>query len=56
MTPVYICLGDRVTPARWMRGFVVSHREYKKDSFVSEKIAYDLLKAIGIKEKTAFYV
>ncbi|KAI8764616.1 glutamate--cysteine ligase catalytic subunit, partial [Biomphalaria glabrata] len=35
--------GKLVTSARWMRNFVQQHPEYKKDSVVSEPIAYDLL-------------
>ncbi|KAK0042022.1 glutamate--cysteine ligase catalytic subunit [Biomphalaria pfeifferi] len=35
--------GKLVTSARWMRNFVQQHPEYKKDSAVSEPIAYDLL-------------
>ena len=33
------------TNARWQRDFVRSHPEYKQDSVVSERIAYDLLMA-----------
>ncbi|CAG4963101.1 unnamed protein product [Parnassius apollo] len=32
------------TMATWMRDFVTSHPQYKKDSIVTEKINYDLLK------------
>ncbi|KAH9508373.1 hypothetical protein Btru_050936 [Bulinus truncatus] len=35
--------GKLVTSARWMRNFVQQHPEYKKDSVVSDSIAYDLL-------------
>merc|ERR1712129_110183 len=37
--------GKILTPASWMRKFVASHPEYKKDSVVSQGIAYDLTKA-----------
>ncbi|KPI93415.1 Glutamate--cysteine ligase catalytic subunit [Papilio xuthus] len=36
--------GDIATMAAWMRHFVTSHPQYNKDSVVSEKINYDLLK------------
>lgn len=36
--------GEISTMASWMRNFVTSHPQYKKDSVVSEKINYDLLK------------
>ncbi|XP_045454710.1 glutamate--cysteine ligase isoform X2 [Melitaea cinxia] len=36
--------GDLHTMAAWMRDFVTSHPDYKKDSVVTEKINYDLLK------------
>ncbi len=44
-------IGDRAsgraaTPARWMRSFVAAHEDYRGDSIVSSKIAYDLLNAI----------
>ena len=35
--------GELVTPATWMRNFVQSHPDYKKDSVVSDEIAYDLM-------------
>ncbi|KAL3215070.1 hypothetical protein MRX96_006652 [Rhipicephalus microplus] len=35
--------GQLMTGARWIRHFVTSHPEYKKDSVVSEGIAYDLV-------------
>lgn len=35
-----------MTPATWIRHFIVTHPEYKHDSVVSEAINYDLLKAI----------
>ena len=37
--------GKLMTPAAWMRNFVQTHPEYKKDSVVSPVIAYDLMKA-----------
>mmetsp|Transcript_12081 Transcript_12081/g.15670 ORF Transcript_12081/g.15670 Transcript_12081/m.15670 type:complete len:729 (+) Transcript_12081:98-2284(+) len=36
--------GDVLTTAKWIRGFVDSHPEYKKDSVISKKIEYDLVK------------
>ncbi|XP_075982985.1 glutamate--cysteine ligase [Anticarsia gemmatalis] len=36
--------GEISTMATWMRNFVTTHPQYKKDSVVSEKINYDLLK------------
>ncbi|KAI8819320.1 glutamate-cysteine ligase-domain-containing protein [Fimicolochytrium jonesii] len=38
--------GDLQTGATWLRNFVTSHPEYKQDSVVSKKIAYDLCKAV----------
>ena len=38
--------GASPTTARWMRGFVSAHPEYKRDSVVSEVIAYDMLTAM----------
>ncbi|KJA27880.1 hypothetical protein HYPSUDRAFT_83574 [Hypholoma sublateritium FD-334 SS-4] len=38
--------GTLLTPATWIRKFVTSHSEYKKDSIVSQGINYDLLKAV----------
>ena len=35
-----------MTTASWMRGFVMSHPSYQKDSVVSEQISYDLLSAM----------
>ncbi|NP_001092146.1 glutamate-cysteine ligase, catalytic subunit L homeolog isoform X1 [Xenopus laevis] len=35
--------GELMTCARWMREFVTSHPEYKKDSVITDKINYDLL-------------
>lgn len=37
--------GELITPATWMRNFVRSHPAYKKDSVVSDEIAYDLMVA-----------
>ena len=34
------------TGAKWIREFVRSHKEYKSDSYVSEKITYDLIKRV----------
>lgn len=45
--------GEILTMASWMRNFVTTHPQYKKDSVVSEKINYDLLKtAYGIQMGT----
>lgn len=38
--------GTLWTGARWLRHFVTSHPDYKGDSVVSEKITYDLVKAV----------
>ena len=50
----FICArasGELVTTATWMRNFVTSHSDYKFDSVVSDKIAYDLLqKCVQISE------
>jgi len=35
--------GETVTTATWMRTFIRKHPDYKKDSVVSESIAYDLM-------------
>jgi glutamate--cysteine ligase catalytic subunit len=38
--------GTLWTGARWIREFVRSHKEYKGDSSVSEKVTYDLVKKV----------
>lgn len=38
--------GDLVTPASWIRNFIVTHPKYAKDSKVTEEINYDLTRAI----------
>lgn len=38
--------GKIKTGARYIRDFVLSHPEYKQDSVVNNKIAYDLVSAI----------
>ncbi|KAJ8670584.1 hypothetical protein QAD02_001843 [Eretmocerus hayati] len=38
--------GELLTTASWLRKEVLSHPEYKKDSRISERINYDLLKKI----------
>jgi glutamate--cysteine ligase catalytic subunit len=38
--------GTLWTGAKWLREFVRSHPEYKFDSEVSEKIVYDMFKAV----------
>ncbi len=35
-----------MTPATWIRDFIRSHPDYKHDSVVSQRINYDLLKAV----------
>lgn len=35
--------GDLLTPASWMRRFVLHHPEYHRDSLVSPQITYDLV-------------
>mmetsp|Transcript_4847 Transcript_4847/g.14099 ORF Transcript_4847/g.14099 Transcript_4847/m.14099 type:complete len:684 (+) Transcript_4847:97-2148(+) len=37
--------GELLTPASWMRRVVQEHPEYKRDSVVTQGIAYDLLRA-----------
>eukprot|EP00946_MAST-07B_sp_MAST-7B-sp1_P004263 g4263.t1 len=42
----FICLranGELITTATWMRNFVSTHPDYKFDSVVSDRIAFDLL-------------
>ncbi|KMU82128.1 glutamate-cysteine ligase [Coccidioides immitis RMSCC 3703] len=38
--------GRLLTNAKWIREFVAKHPDYKQDSVVSEKICYDLVKAV----------
>jgi len=38
--------GELQTGARWIREFVRRHPDYRKDSAVSQRINYDLIKAI----------
>ncbi|XP_058958871.2 glutamate--cysteine ligase catalytic subunit-like isoform X1 [Pocillopora verrucosa] len=38
--------GELLTTAQWIRRFVESHTEYKRDSVVSEGICFDLLRKI----------
>lgn len=38
--------GKLQTAATWIRDFVLTHPDYKKDSVVSERINYDLVKAV----------
>jgi len=33
-------------PATWIRDFIRSHPDYERDSVVSPRINYDLLKAV----------
>ena len=37
-------IGELLTTASWLRNFVTTHPDYKHDSYVSEKINYDLMK------------
>lgn len=39
--------GKYSTTAQWIRDFVLSHPEYKKDSVVNERVNYDLTVLIG---------
>lgn len=36
--------GELLTTASWMRKFICSHPDYKKDSVVSEAVTYDLIR------------
>lgn len=38
--------GKLWTTAKWMRHFIQNHPEYKHDSAVSERINYDLIRAV----------
>jgi glutamate--cysteine ligase catalytic subunit len=38
--------GENPTPASWMREFVLSHQDYQQDSYVSERVCYDMMKEI----------
>ena len=38
--------GELWTGAKWIRHFVREHRDYKRDSVVSERVTYDLIKAV----------
>lgn len=38
--------GEILTGARFIRNFVTEHAEYKQDSYLNEKISYDLLKML----------
>ena len=38
--------GQLWTGAKWIRSFVRGHQAYEKDSVVSEKVCYDLVKAV----------
>lgn len=40
--------GEIKTGARFMRDLVLNHPEYEKDSIVSNKICYDLVKRIAL--------
>ena len=38
--------GELITPATWMRQFVMNHPGYKNDSIITHEIAYDLMQTI----------
>ena len=47
--------GEVMTTATWIRQFVTSHPRYKKDSVVSQEIAYDLMRAaLAVSDGTSF--
>lgn len=47
--------GEFKTNAKWIRDYVTGHKNYKKDSVVSEEINYDLLKKLeAIGSETCF--
>lgn len=39
--------GKLYTGAKWMREFVTNHKDYKHDSVITQKMAYDLVKKIS---------
>ncbi|OKP01357.1 Glutamate--cysteine ligase [Penicillium subrubescens] len=39
------------TPASWMRQFVRQHEDYHRDSYVSEKVCYDMMEEISVLNK-----
>ncbi|WVN90808.1 uncharacterized protein L203_106051 [Cryptococcus depauperatus CBS 7841] len=47
----YRAKGDLMTPAAWIRQFIMSHPSYKQDSVVSDEINYDLVKAVDELER-----
>lgn len=44
-TPKIPNLNRKPSNTRWQRDFVRGHPAYKKDSIVSQEVAYDLMKA-----------
>ncbi|KAJ5185914.1 Glutamate-cysteine ligase catalytic subunit [Penicillium cf. griseofulvum] len=38
--------GENPTPATWMRKFVRSHEDYRQDSYVGERVCYDMMREI----------
>ncbi|KAJ5951350.1 Glutamate-cysteine ligase catalytic subunit [Penicillium vulpinum] len=38
--------GENPTPATWMREFVRSHEDYQQDSYVGERVCYDMMREI----------
>ncbi|CEH18307.1 glutamate-cysteine ligase catalytic subunit [Ceraceosorus bombacis] len=43
--------GELITAATWIRNFVRTHPEYKKDSVVSAKVNYDMIKQLNAIER-----
>lgn len=39
--------GEIQTLAHWMREYVQNHASYKMDSYVNDRIIYDMLKIVG---------
>lgn len=44
--------GTNPTPASWMREFVYQHDDYHRDSYVSEKVCYEMMEEISALNKT----
>lgn len=40
--------GELQTLAAWMREYISVHPDYKYDSYVSDRIVYDMLKTVSI--------
>jgi glutamate--cysteine ligase catalytic subunit len=43
--------GTSPTPASWMREFVHQHEDYHRDSYISEKVCYDMMEEISALNK-----